>query len=179
MEILKIKNPDGICDYKAIISLRDAIGYANQSQKLIIIQKEYSKFLENCKEMIEKIENDHKSRSNPHLQWMLSDRIYSFMKWVENCGFIFTNIFETLSKEVGISKTQLRYLIRFRESYPSIDQVSREINWSKYRELLDISDKNKRLLCENLIKIGKIKSDKEIRKFKRFTSTIKNTINQS
>jgi len=57
--------------------------------------------------------------------------------------------------------------MKFRTRYPSIDQVSKEINWSKYRELMDFPDEKSRKQCETLILQGKIKSDREIREFKR------------
>jgi len=62
---------------------------------------------------------------------------------IENDGYVFANVSEALPRDIEMSKSQLSYLIKFRTYYPSIDQVSKEINWSKYRELMDFSD-NKR-----------------------------------
>lgn len=104
---------------------------------------------------------------NSQLQWKLADEIYSFTKRIENDGYIFANISEALPRDVGMSKSQLNYLLKFRTYYPAIDQVSKEINWSKYRELMDFPDQKSRKQCETLIKTGKIKSDTEIRAFKR------------
>jgi hypothetical protein len=111
--------------------------------------------------------------SDSLLRWKLADQIYSFIKQIEDNGYIFANLLEALPRDIGISKTQLSYLLKFRERYPFIHQVSKEINWSKYRELMDISEKNIRELCESLIKMGKIKSDKEIREFKRLRASSK------
>jgi len=173
LEILKIKDPDGVSRFKAIISFQDAVAHTSQSQKLIQIQNEYSKFVDGCQRLLKEIRSNRKCMAYSKLQWKLADNIYSFIKRVENDGYIFANVSEALSRDVGMSKSQLNYLIKFRTHYPSIDQVSNEINWSKYRELMDFSDEKSRKQCETLIKMGKIKSDTEIRDFKRKLKTSK------
>lgn len=167
LEILKIRDPDGVSRFKAIISFQDAIAYTSQSQELIQIQNEYTKFIDRCQKLLKEIWSNRKFMANSELQWKLANEIYSFVKWIENSGYIFANVSEALSRDIGMSKSQLSYLIKFRTYYPSIDQVSKEINWSKYRELMDFSDNKARKECEALIKMGRIKSDTEIRKFKR------------
>lgn len=167
LEILKIRDPDDTSRFKAIISFQDAIVDTSQSQKLIQIQNEYAKLVEGWQGLLKKIRNNRKFMANSQLQWKLADEIYSFIKKIENDGYIFANVSEALPRDVGISKSQLNYLLKFRMFYPSIDQVSKEINWSKYRELMDFPDQKSRKQCETLIKAGKIKSDTEIREFKR------------
>jgi hypothetical protein len=51
--------------------------------------------------------------------------------------------------------------------YPSITQVSEKINWSKYREIMDISSATLRKECEQKILNGEINTDYEIRQFKK------------
>lgn len=167
LEILKIRDPDGKIRFKAIISFQDAIARTSESQKLVQIQNEYAKCVDYWQRLLREIRSDRKCMANSHIQWKLADAIYSFIKLIENDGYIFTNVSEALARDVGISKSQLSYLIKFRTHYPYIDQVSNEINWSKYRELMDFPDAKSRKECENLIKIGKIKTDTEIREFKR------------
>jgi len=167
LEIQKIRDPDGSSSFKAIISFQNAIAYSSQSQKLIRIQNEYAKLVTICQRLLKEIRSNHKSMANSHLQWKLADKIYSFIKRIENDGYVFANISEALSRDVGISKSQLNYLLKFRTYYPFIDQVSPEINWSKYRELMDFPDEKSRKQCETLIKMGKINSDTEIREFKK------------
>jgi hypothetical protein len=167
LEILKIRDPDGISRFKAIISFQDAIAYTSQSEKLIQIQNEYGKFADRCQRLLKEIRSNRKLMADSKLQWKLANEIYSFIKLIENDGYVFANVSEALPRDIEMSKSQLSYLIKFRTYYPSIDQVSKEINWSKYRELMDFSDNKARKECETLIKKGKIKSDKEIREFKR------------
>ena len=167
LEILKIRDPDDKSRFKAIISFQDAIANTSQSQKLIQIQNEYAKLVENWQRLLKEIRSNPKFMANSQLQWKLADEVYSFTKRIENDGYIFANVSEALPRDVGMSKSQLSYLLKFRTYYPSIDQVSKEINWSKYRELMDFPDQKSRKQCETLIKTGKIKSDTEIREFKR------------
>jgi len=171
LEILKIRDPDGTSRFKAIISFQDAIAHTSESQKMIQIQNEYAKLVDGWQRLLKEIRSNRKFMADSQLQWRLADEIYSFIKRIENDGYIFANVSEALSRDVGMSKSQLNYLIKFRTYYPSVDQVSKEINWSKYRELMDFPDEKSRKQCEALIKMGKIKSDTEIREFKRKLKT--------
>jgi uncharacterized protein (UPF0210 family) len=174
VEILKLRGPDGVERYKAIISFQDAIADTSQSGKLIHMQDEYAKRVAQLQNIWKAVEKDRKNMANSKSQWRLADMINSLVKSVESEGYFLANTVEALSRDVGMSKSQLNYLRKFRERYPSIDQVSEKINWSKYRELMDFSDEKMRKQCEALIKEGKIKSDGEIRAFKRKMKTSHN-----
>lgn len=172
LEIQKIRDPDGANRFRAIVSFQDAIADTSQSQKLIQIQKEYTILVGNGQRLLKEIRGNKKSMADSQLQWSLADKIYSFIKRIENDGYIFANVAEALSRDIGVSKSQLDYLIKFRTyypsiDYPSIDQVYKEINWSKYREILDMRSSELRKICENKILSGEIKTDHDIRIFKR------------
>ncbi len=167
VEILKLKGPDGIERYKAMISFQDALADTSQSQKLIQIQDEYAKRIFQLETLWKLIERNRENKASSQNQWKLADMINSLSQYVESEGYFLTNMAEALARDIGISKSQFNYLRKFRERYPSIDQVSGKINWSKYRELMDFSDEKMRKQCELLIREGKIKSDGEIRDFKR------------
>jgi hypothetical protein len=167
LEIQEIRDPDGASRFKAIVSFQDAIAHTSHGQKLIQIQNEYTKFVDNCQRFLKEIRSNRKHMADSHLQWNLANEIYSFIRRIEDYGHIFANISEALPRDLGISKSQLNYLMKFRTYYPSINHVLKEINWSKYRELMDFPDEKSRKECEALIKIGKITTDTEIRAFKR------------
>lgn len=167
LEIQKIKDPDGTTRFKAIVSFQDAIAHTSQSRKLIQIQNEYSKHVNEWQKMLKEIRSSRKHMSDSKLQWKLADEIYSFAKWIEDNDYIFANISESLTRDVGMSRSQLSYLIKFRTYYPSVDNVSNEINWSKYREILDIRRETTRKNCERKILSGEIRTDRDIRDYKR------------
>jgi len=167
LEIQRIRDPDGKSRFKAIVSFQDAIAHTSQSQKLIQIQTDYADLISECQRLQKEIRGNRKHMADSHLQWKLADSIYLFVKKIENDGFVFANFSEAFSRDVGMSKSQLNYLVKFRTYYRAIDHVSAGINWSKYRELMDFPDNHSRKQCEKLIRIGEIRSDKGIREFKR------------
>lgn len=167
LEIQKITDPNGTTRLKAIVSFQDAIANTSQSQKLIQIQNRYSQLVSNWQRMLREIQSSRRNMSDSQLQWKLADEIYSFVKWVESNDFIFANVSEAITRDVGTSRSQLNYLIKFRTYYPSIHSISDEINWSKYREILDIRSSEARKICEERILSGEIRTDRDIRDFKR------------
>ena len=177
LEIKKMRDPDGISRFKAIVSLQDAITHSSQSQKLIQIQDEYSKSVESWQRMLEQIRSSRRNEANSNLQWKLADAIYSCVKRIENNNYVFANFSEALTRDVGMSRSQLNYLLKFRTYYPSIDRVHNEINWSKYREILDIRSAEARKICEKKILSGEIRTDQDMRDFKKRYREAKRLIN--
>jgi len=167
LEIVKIKDPDGETRFKAIVSFQDAIAHTSHSQQLIKIQNDYSELVTSSQNLLKEIWSNRQHMADSHLQWRLANTIYSFVKRVEKDGYAFANVTETLSRDVGMSKSQVTYLIKFRTYYPTMDQVSGEINWSKYREIIDIRSSRARAICEKKILAGEIKTDHDLRDFKR------------
>ena len=167
LEIQTIRDPDGAVHFKAIVSFQDAIADTSQSQKLIRIQTEYTKFVFTCQKLLEGMRGNRKLLADSCFQWKLANGIYSFVKRIEKDGYIFANVSEALSRDLRLSKSRLKYLIRFRTFYPTISQVSTRINWSKYQEMLDIKDGTKRKICERKILSGEMRTDRDIRNFKR------------
>ena len=58
-------------------------------------------------------------------------------------------------------------MINFRKTYPSIEMINPNINWDRYRELLDIPDLRVRQLLKEKILDGSVKSRAEIKQFKK------------
>ena len=167
LEIMKIKDPDGKSRFKAIVSFGDAIAHSEQSQKLIQIQNQYTAMVDRWQKKFTELRNSRKLMSDSHLQWKLADEIYSFDKKIEKDGYVFANASEALSRDLGISKSRLNYLMKFRKYYPSLELVSPKINYSKYQEILDIRNSKIREQCEKKILSGELRKDREIRAFKR------------
>lgn len=167
VEIQRIRDPDGVSRFKAIVSLEDAIMNSSLNKKLIQIQKEYSDFIENCKIKLEGINRTRKNRGNALLKWQLANIIYKFLKSLEMQGFILVNVTEALSRDLKISRRQINYLIEFRVTYPHITLIKREISWDKYKELLDIPNPSLRKICEQKILKGELRTRDDIRRFKK------------
>lgn len=167
IEIQKIRDPDGLFRFKAVVSLTEIIKNFSLNKNLIQIQKEYAEFIEACKGKQEHINRNRKNRGNAILKWRLADGIYKFIKSIEEQGFVLTNLTEALSRDLGISRRQINYLIEFRVTYPNITFVKKEISWDKYKELLDIPNPSLRKKCEQKILKGELRTRNDIRRFKK------------
>jgi hypothetical protein len=103
---------------------------------------------------------------------MLAEKVSTFLDLnAKKNGVVLVNYTDALKRDLGVSESELRYIFRFYRKYNSAADLDERINWSKYRELMDFSDEKTRKQCEALIKEGKIKSDGEIRAFKRKMKT--------
>jgi len=175
IEIRRITDPDGTSRLGAVAYLEEVLSTPDIKNRLLATEKEYELLLRECTEILAKIKTST-GRPDAGLRWKLADRIHGFLNSsILNIGVTIVNYFDAFQRDLGISKSELRYIFRFYSKYKDPTQLDPRINWSKYRELMDFSDEKSRKECENLIKIGKIKSDTEIREFKRKLKTKRNS----
>lgn len=154
-------------EFKAIVSLQDAITHTLLEKDFIRIQKDYEEFIKKSQKTLKEIKKNRKNRGDSMLKWKLADTIYRFAKQLESQGFVFANLTEALSRDLGISVRQVNYLIEFRVTYPDIKLIKKEISWDKYKELLDIPNLSLRKECETKILSGELKTRNDIRAFKK------------
>ena len=84
-------------------------------------------------------------------------------------------LYERLSEDVGRDISTLRRTVQFHLAYSSIPATWRELNWSQYRQLITIKDKQKRKEFEaQLVKKGlDARKSQAFLNFKRFQSAAK------
>lgn len=167
IEVVRVKDPDGVERMRIICSLQDVIKNASLSKKLVKIQNEYLDLVKEFKIQLAATQRSRENRANPLLKWMLGDIIFKFLKKVESRGFSLVNVAKSISEDVGISVSYLRYLLKFRTIYSNKETINEEICWDKYRELLDVSDPRIRRNLLNKMLSGEIKTREELRKSKR------------
>lgn len=171
VEIRRITDPDGTSRLGAIAFLEGVLSTPDIKSRLVAIEEEYFLLLKQCKEILSQTKTSA-GRPNAKLRWMLADKISIFLvSNAEKLGVVLVNHTDALHRDLGISESELRYIFRFYGKYKSANELDSRINWSKYRELMDFSDEELRRQCEALIKRGSIKSDEEIREFKRKMKT--------
>jgi hypothetical protein len=171
VEIRKITDPDGNSRIGAVTYLSEVLSTPDVQKRLKNIENQYAILLRACNQLLVQIQSP-KGRADVTLHWKIADSIDNFLKTSPKLsGVVVVNITEALDRDIGVSETQLRYLQRFHRAYPNLADVSPGINWSKYRELMDFPNQKSRKECEALIKKGKIKTDTEIREFKRRLKT--------
>lgn len=163
VELKKFKDPDGQERVGAVASMADALVIPNLKERIQTVEQKYQGLVLRCLAIL----NDSKRlRASARPRWKIGNEVVSFQKSKKE-GIYVCNIVEALSRDIGISKTQLNYILRFRRAYPKEEELNSRINWSKYRELMDFPDEKSRKKCEKLILSGRIKTDSEIRTFKK------------
>jgi len=167
VEIRKITDPDGTSRLGAVAYLEEVLSTPDIKNRLLAAEKEYELLLRQCKEILTQTKTSE-GRPDARLRWKLADKIHTFLNSsASRIGVIIVNYVDAFQRDLGISESELRYIFRFYNKYKHLNELDPRINWSKYRELMDFSDEKSRKKCEALIKMGKIKSDMEIREFKR------------
>jgi len=173
VEIRKITDPDGTSRLGAVAYLEEVLSTPDIKNRLSVIEKEYELLLRQCREILAQTKTS-KGRPDARLRWQLADKIHTFLNSsTKKIGVVLVNYVDALQRDLGISESELRYISRFYRKFGDPNDLDPRINWSKYRELMDFSDEKSRKQCETLIKMGKIKSDTEIRDFKRKLKTSK------
>jgi hypothetical protein len=174
VEIRRIKDPDGTSRLGAIAFLEEVMSTPDIKNRLATIENEYFKLLKQCENILAQTKT-LKGRPDAKLRWMLAEKVSTFLDVnAKQNGVVLVNYTDALKRDLGVSESELRYIFRFYRKYVSANDLDDRINWSKYRELMDFSDEKMRKQCEALIKEGKIKSDTEIRAFKRRMKTGRN-----
>ena len=167
VEIQSIQDPDGIRRSRFTIALQDAINHASLNKQLLYFQEKYVEVILQCKKILKRIKESRKNAGDSIFKWELADIIVSFLNEVESNEFMIINYSDSLARDLDLSKRLVVSIIKFRQTYPTLDMVNRNINWDRYRELLDIPDLKIRLLLTEKILDESVKSRDEIKQFKK------------
>jgi hypothetical protein len=90
-----------------------------------------------------------------------------FTRLAAHYGFAVTNQIETLTRVLGIHKSALDYIRRASRKFQLKDVQGWKVVWMQLQEMTDIRDVARAQECLDLVLKGKIKSQKQIREFKR------------
>jgi hypothetical protein len=167
VEIRRITDPNGSSRIGVVTYLGEVLSTPDIRERLSSVETKYKLLLEQCNQILAVIKTN-KGRPDARLRWELAEKIHTFLNsQMKGIGVVLVNYTEAIHRDLGISESELRYILRFYGRYKSLKEVDPRINWSKYRELMDFSSDEARKRCEALIKQGRITSDTEIREFKR------------
>ena len=167
LEIKKITDPAGKTDFRAVVYIEDAVKRPNTSAQLKEIEEEYVELVQKSKKLLKEIQQTKANRANAKLHWSLGDLIINFFHRLGEKGYFLANIGPTLSRDIGLSKRYIGYHVQLREDYPNIKSITDEIGWSRYQELLDVRDREKRAILTKKILNGEIVTRNELREFKK------------
>ena len=80
--------------------------------------------------------------------WQIGERIVrEELKHKERADYG-TKLIDNLTKDLGIGKVNLHYMVRFYTIYPIIQTVSEQLSWSHYKMLIAIEKKEERQFYE-------------------------------
>lgn len=167
VEIKRITDPGGSARIGAVTYLSKVLSTPDVQIRLRNTERQYGILLQTCDKLLKQMRSSD-GRADATLHWRIADAINNFGRSTPKAsGAVVVNLVEALSRDLDISETQLHYLQRFYRAYPHLSDLNSKINWSKYRELMDFPDDKSRKQCEALIIKGELRSDGEIRQFKR------------
>ena len=166
-EIRRITNPEGETSLRAVISMTDAVNGSNRSDDLRQIEEDYIQLIQDSKGLFQEIQRSRSSKADTKLHWKLGDKMENFLDKTRRRDYWFVKITDTLSRDIGLCKRYVSYHLQIRQDYPSINLIHDEIPWSKYQELLDVPNIEKRKVFTSKILSGEIRTREELRKLKK------------
>jgi hypothetical protein len=108
----------------ATADLADIAAVSDAREKLGTLEDEYAKLLSEVKSL--------KGKTNPRSKWELADAIARFLGRTKVKGIELEAHLKTLTRDTGISRTEMKYLTKFRKTY-ALREVDDDVLWSTYR----------------------------------------------
>lgn len=148
-----------------VVSLEDAMASRDHFERLRDAEIAYNTAIGEWQAIFKNISDN---RSDPIMRWELANAISQFeSKLRRKWNLQIENLVIAVSEELSISTFSLRYMLRLRERFSLKDVESYHLNWSTFREVLHIKNKEAMYKCLKLIKSGRIKGKKQIREFSK------------
>ena len=106
----------------ATIDLAEAMTAKDIRQRLSSLEKNYAKMLARILEL-------RRLPQNSITKWKIADQITFFLNATESSGIDLESHLKVLTRDTGLSRTVLKYLVKFRSSY-SFEELDASIPWS-------------------------------------------------
>lgn len=111
----------------ATADLADAASVTDARERLGSLETEYAKVLRQVERL--------KGKTGPKAKWELADAITQFLRKTRTHGIELEAHLKTLTRDTGISRTEMKYLMKFRKTY-SLQELDDNVQWSVYRSNL-------------------------------------------
>ena len=147
----------------AVVGLGDALAGKEIAPRLEQVEEECALTIKQSKSILEQA--GHRN-SNPLVRWEIGDLVLKFLEKQREHGFVILNHVETFAKGLGLAKSYLEAILRFRERYPDKSGIWKDIGWGKYYELVWFNDPTIMKKIEEQVRTGGLlsKGIQEIRK---------------
>lgn len=148
-----------------VVSLEDVVSESGIHERLRAAEEAYRDSLADWRDVVSAIQ---RNRSDPLLRWSLAESVDGFRRRMgAEWGLEPTNYLIAVSRDIGISDSALDYILRLRSRFTLERVETLGMNWSRFQEVLDIKDETHMEMGIDLIKSGQLRSQAEIREFKR------------
>jgi len=111
----------------ATADLSELANVNDAPEKMTTLERDY-------KEMLVRVKN-LRGNIDPFAKWKLADAIFSFLRKAEQSGLTVESHLKVLCRDTSISRTELKYLLKFRRTY-RLDELDKKVSWSTYRSML-------------------------------------------
>ena len=111
----------------ATVDLGEAVSVPDTRERLSMLEHEYGTMLKDVQKL--------KTKSDVISKWKLADRMFRFLNTTRKNDINLESHLKTLTRDTGISRTELKYLIRFRKTY-ELKELDDNVGWSVYRSRL-------------------------------------------
>lgn len=148
----------------AVVGLRDALAQKEMAYRLREVEEECETTIRQCKSILR--QTDHRNPSAV-LRWEIAELLMKFLRRQQERGFIVLNRIEAFAQGLGIAKSYVEAMLRFRNRYPDKSRIHSDIPWGKYYELVWFNDPSVMEEYEKTLALGKIWSTKEIQQMRK------------
>ena len=108
----------------ATTDLTDAMTVGDARERLKTLEQDYA-------EMLTQVDR-FKGTISPRAKWELANAIFQFLKKTKARGIELEAHLKTITRDTGISRTEMKYLNKFRRTY-SLRELDDSVEWSVYR----------------------------------------------
>jgi len=147
----------------AIVGLGDALAGKEMADRLRQVEEECDLTIRQCKSILREA---GRRNPDPLVRWETGDLVLKFLEKQREHGFVILNHVETFAKGLGLAKSYLEAILRFRDRYPDKSGIWKDIGWGKYYELVWFNDPTVMKKIEEQVRAGRLlsKGIQEIRK---------------
>jgi hypothetical protein len=121
----------------AIVGLGDALAGKEIAPRLRKLEEECDRTIRECKSILKGA--GPRSR-DPMIRWEIGDRVVKYLEREREEGFVVLNHVETFARGLGLAKSYVEAILRFRERYPDKSKIRTNISWGSYYELVWFND---------------------------------------
>ena len=147
----------------AVVGLGDALAGKEMADRLRQVEEECDLTIRHCKSILKQAGRRNRDAM---VRWEIGDLVTKYLDREREEGFVVLNHVETFARGLGLAKSYVEAILRFRERYPDKSSIRNDISWGIYYELVWFNDPTTMKKIEEQVRTGGLlsKGIQEIRK---------------